>query len=133
MAPEEVDDNPGCDDIDGLPMNTRELDTENAPVDGEELAINGQGTITLTVDDRTEEPDGQLLGFSIDGPFAAVAVIVKGGPANEGGANLYDYTSTPAGQIEADQELHAQLNAQGNALADISHVTFCIVPDGANT
>ncbi|MFJ8537534.1 hypothetical protein [Streptomyces sp. NPDC093591] len=132
VAPEEVADNPDCADIPGQSGST-EFDTNTAPTDGQVININGQGSITIGITERTEEPDGQLLSFSIEGPFAASAVIVKGGPANEGGANLYDYTDTPAGQIEADETLHAQLNPTGNALTDISHVAFCIVPDGSNT
>ncbi|MEU8852356.1 hypothetical protein AB0C70_40480 [Streptomyces sp. NPDC048564] len=132
VAPEEVADNPDCDDFEQF-ADSEEFDTDNEPANGEVLDINGQGTITLGVTQRTEEPDGQLLSFSVDGPFAVVGVIVKGGPANVGGANLYDYTGTPAGQIEADEDLHAQLNPPGNAITDISHVAFCVVPDGSNT
>lgn len=132
MAPVEVPNNPGCADIPGL-TDAAEFDTNTAPQDGQVVDINGQGSITIGVDERTEEPDGQVLSFSIEGPFAAAGVIVKGGPANEGGANLYNYRNTPAGAIEADETLHAQLNPTGTALTDISHVTFCIVPDNAQT
>ncbi|SDN06345.1 hypothetical protein SAMN04487981_103426 [Streptomyces sp. cf386] len=132
VAPEEVADNPDCDDFTQF-AGAEEFDTDDEPTNGQVLDINGQGTITLGVTQRTEEPDGQLLSFDVEGPFAVVGAIVKGGPANEGGANLYDYTGTPAGQIEADVDLHAQLNPPGNAITDISHVAFCVVPDGNNT
>ncbi|MFE7269220.1 hypothetical protein [Streptomyces sp. NPDC057623] len=133
MAPQEVAGNPDCDEVPGG-AGTTEYDTGDAPQNGEVLDIEGLGSITIGVTQRTAEPDGQVLSFVIDGPFAAAAVIVKGGPNNaEGGANLYDYTTTPAGQIEADDTLHSQLNPPGTALTDISHVAFCIVPDGNNT
>ncbi|WP_128433114.1 hypothetical protein [Streptomyces cyaneus] len=119
--------NPDCEDINGF---TLEVDTDNAPVDGEVLNFSsgGQnGTITLGV---TEGEQGQLLSFDFgdDSAFAAGAVIVKG----SNNANIYDYRPTMAGQIEADETLHAPINPSGG-FADLSHVAFCIVPDGSNT
>lgn len=119
--------NPNCPDINGFAL---EIDTDNEPVDGEMLAFsfnNQSGTITLDVTDNAEgEPE--LLGFSFSGPFAAGAVIVKGGPS----ANIYDYRPTMAGAIEADVTLHSPINPSGG-FAALSHVAFCIVPDGSNT
>jgi hypothetical protein len=121
--------NPDCDDINGfdLEVDTDET-TPDAPVNGEviDFTHEGQdGSITLGVTSSTQ---GQLLSFSFDGPFAAAAVIVKG----SNNANIYDYRPTMAGQVEADETLHSPLNPSGN-FADLSHVAFCIVEDGANT
>ncbi|WP_328424644.1 hypothetical protein [Streptomyces sp. NBC_00443] len=123
--------NPDCSDINGFAL---EVDTDetapDAPVNGEVINFSsgGQnGTITLGV---TEGEQGQLLSFDfgIGSPFAAGAVIVKG----SNNANVYDYRTTMAGQIEADETLHSPINPSGN-FADLSHVAFCIVPDGDNT
>ncbi|MFD0005216.1 hypothetical protein ACFVJ4_22735 [Streptomyces sp. NPDC127178] len=119
--------NPDCVDINGF---TLEVDTDDAPVDGEVLNFSSggeDGTITLGV---TEGDQGQLLSFDfgVDSAFAAGAVIVKG----SNNANVYDYRPTMAGQIEADETLHAPINPSGG-FADLSHVAFCIVPDGDNT
>ncbi|MFE5923452.1 hypothetical protein ACQF36_10085 [Streptomyces sp. Marseille-Q5077] len=134
VAPTELAGNPDCVDIQPPLTGFTEQDTDNAPVDGETLnfTFNGSnGSILLSVTDNSEgEPD--LLDFDISGPFAAAAVIVKGGP----NANVYDYRTTMAGQIEADETLHSPLNtssAPPNDFYAISHVAFCIVPDGDNT
>lgn len=143
VAPTELPGNPNCDSMDITPPLTgfTEVDTNDEPVSGETLnfSVNGSnGSITLTVRDvDTAEAVGQVLDFTIDGPFAAAAVIVKGGQVTEvSGANLYDYRTSMAGQVEADTDLHAQLQAMSPDpvdFHDISHVAFCIVPDGANT
>ncbi|MFC8091835.1 hypothetical protein [Streptomyces sp. NPDC057301] len=114
-------------DINGFIL---EVDTDDAPEDGEVLNFSSggeDGTITLGV---TEGDQGQLLSFDfgVDSAFAAGAVIVKG----SNNANIYDYRTTMAGQIEADETLHAPINPSGG-FADLSHVAFCIVPDGDNT
>lgn len=120
--------NPDCVDIRPPLTGSFEEDTDNAPVDGEVINFTsgGQsGSITLGV---TEGTQGELLSFDFSGPFAAAVVIVKG----SNNANIYDYRTTMAGQIEADETLHAPINPSGG-FADLSHVAFCIVPDGANT
>ncbi|MCF1593417.1 hypothetical protein [Streptomyces muensis] len=114
-----------------------EADTENEPTD-ETLAftVNGQqGSVIIDVTSTNMEGEPLRFDFSVTGPFAVAAVIVKGGPANDPttGANLYDYRTTPAGQVEADETLHAQLNPNGTAYTGISHVAFCMVEDGAQT
>ncbi|MET9965949.1 hypothetical protein ABZZ80_08550 [Streptomyces sp. NPDC006356] len=123
--------NPDCDDINGfaLEVDTDETDPD-APVNGEVINFTHEGqsgSITLGV---TQSTQGQLLSFEFgeDDPFAAGAVIVKG----SNNANVYDYRTTMAGQVVLDETLHSPLNASGN-FADLSHVAFCIVPDGADT
>lgn len=141
VAPVEVAGNPNCDDITPPLSGFTEVDTNDTPVDGETLnfSVNGTtGSITIGFGEiDTPEAVGQVLDFDITGPFAAAAVIVKGGPVNEvSGANLYDYRLSMAGQIAADETLHAQLNAMSPSTVDfhdISHVAFCIVPDEYNT
>ncbi|MGC9536748.1 hypothetical protein [Streptomyces sp. UG1] len=67
--------------------------------------------------------------FDISDDFAAIGVIVKGGP----NANLYDYRPTG---IQADQDLHAPLNTSSSPPNDfygLSHADFCLVEDGADT
>jgi hypothetical protein len=119
--------NPDCNDINGF---VHEEDTDDEPMNGEVLnfTVEGQnGSILLNVTDD-EEGEPEFLSFSITGPFAAGAVIVKG----SNNANVYDYRTTMAGQIEADETLHSPINPSGG-FAGISHVAFCIVPDGDNT
>ncbi|MFI7411079.1 hypothetical protein ACIBU0_20700 [Streptomyces sp. NPDC049627] len=67
--------------------------------------------------------------FVISDDFAAIGVIVKGGP----NANLYDYRPTG---IQADEDLHAPLNTSSRPANDfygLSHVDFCLVEDHNNT
>ncbi|WP_369171678.1 hypothetical protein AB5J49_28605 [Streptomyces sp. R28] len=81
--------------------------------DDDEITISNIGT------DNT-------FDFTISDDFAAIGVIVKGGPV----ANLYDYRPTG---IQADQELHAPVNPANMTYYGLSHVDFCLVEDGSNT
>ncbi|MFF7164674.1 hypothetical protein ACFZBP_25510 [Streptomyces sp. NPDC008086] len=121
--------NPDCVDIRPPLVGFTEQDTDNAPMNGETInfTFNGNnGSITLGVSNSAQ---GQLLSFDFnDTPFAAAVVIVKG----SNNANIYDYRTTMAGQIEADNTLHAPINPSGG-FANLSHVAFCVVPDGDNT
>jgi hypothetical protein len=84
--------------------------------DDDEVTISNIGT------DNT-------FDFTISDDFAAIGVIVKGGP----NANVYDYRPTG---IQADEDLHAPLNTTSAPPDDfygLSHVDFCLVEDGSNT
>lgn len=82
--------------------------------------LNGSVTITLV---NTE--DGPTFNFDINGEFATLGVIAKGGP----NANLYDYR--PDG-IGADDALHAPVNPATGDYYDLSHVDFCIIDSPYN-
>lgn len=64
--------------------------------------------------------------FTISDDFAAIGVLVKGGPV----ANVYDYR--PVG-IQADQELHAPVNPMNMTYYGLSNLDFCLVEDNYNS
>ncbi|MFJ8588896.1 hypothetical protein ACIRD2_30165 [Streptomyces sp. NPDC093595] len=79
------------------------------------------GPITITNIDANNTFD-----FEVDEDFAVIGVIVKGGP----NANVYDYRPTG---IQADENLHAPINPNNGQFYGLSHIDFCVVPDGNNT
>ncbi|WP_345015600.1 hypothetical protein [Streptomyces shaanxiensis] len=82
--------------------------------------INGSVTIELV-----NTADGPTFNFRINGEFATIGVIVKGGP----NANFYDYR--PDG-IGSDEALHAPINPMSGDYYGLSHVDFCVIDSPYN-
>lgn len=122
VQPTEVAGNPTFDD---LGFECDDIWTVNNPEVGEETYQFNGFSVTIDVD---ETDDGEVFSFNINSDHVAHGVIVKGGP----NANVYDYRP---GGTEADSLLHAPLGAGqgGQDYYDISHIDFCVFPDGNNT
>ncbi|MER6344509.1 hypothetical protein ACWC10_09450 [Streptomyces sp. NPDC001595] len=120
VQPVEVPGNPTFASLDPEVWGT--FDCEGTPIrieDPQEGDVSGPVTITNVDDNNT-------FDFVIDDDFAAIGVIVKGGP----NANVYDYRPTG---IQADENLHAPINPNNGTFYGLSHIDFCLIPDGNNT
>ncbi|GAA4891785.1 hypothetical protein ACFPM3_17700 [Streptomyces coeruleoprunus] len=128
--PIEVENNPNFGNIHTIDPEIDEFDCDvtvkiEAPPN-EDLPEGTDPSGLITISNVSE--DNQTFDFTVNGEFAAIGVIVKGGP----NANLFDYR--PEG-IGSDQDLHAPLNEETNDPDDyygLSHAEFCLVEDDYN-
>ncbi|WP_328879919.1 hypothetical protein [Streptomyces sp. NBC_00299] len=103
-------------------QRTSETNDQTGELEPNPIVLPDDSTVTFVLEDNEEgEPIEVDFDISPDSQYAAVAVLVKGGP----NTNLFDYQ--PSGGIAADEDLHAQVQDNGN-LAGISHVTICFGP-----
>ncbi|MGW8763499.1 SpaA isopeptide-forming pilin-related protein [Streptomyces sp. NPDC055815] len=81
--------------------------------------ITGSGTVTIDVSNTVLGP---VFAFQLNGDFAAIGVIAKGGPV----ANFYDYR--PGGRT-SDGNLHSPVNPNNpnGQYYGLSHVNFCLI------
>ncbi|KUN99093.1 hypothetical protein [Streptomyces caeruleatus] len=113
----------GNQNFDSLPASITPFDCDRIvqvePVSAGSFGEDDEVTILDLGTDNT-------FDFDISDDFAAIGVLVKGGP----NTNVYDYRPTG---IQADGELHAPVNPMNMTFYGLSHLDFCLVEDGSNT
>lgn len=114
---------PGNVNFDSLPTTINPFTCDRIvsvePVTAGTFGADNEVTISNIGTDNT-------FDFEISDDFAAIGVLVKGGP----NTNVYDYRPTG---IQADQELHAPVNPANMTFYGLSHLDFCLVEDGYNS
>ncbi|WP_158751474.1 hypothetical protein [Streptomyces bicolor] len=98
------------------------------PVAGETTQEVPGINASITIDVSEVDGEPRLFDFNVEGQAAVTEVFVKGGGGNVAVQNLFHY---PNG-IVADTLLHAPVNPNNNQLYGISHIDFCVKPDGYN-